>query len=288
MKKVLFFIGFVLIHWNISAQMPGGGMPGNEKAPSIGHIYGKLADSTGKPVSDASVLLLQNHFDTATKKRKEILLKGISTKGNGEFDFDQLPVFGQLKLKISATGYKDYEQVVSFMPAMGKGAKPATPPTGQGQAPDFSAMSAMFDKDLGKIKLSGEIRKLQDVTVTTTTSALKLDIDKKIFSVDKNITSTGGTALDVMKNVPSVQVDIDGNVKLRNSAPQLYIDGRPTTLSLDQIPADAIDNVEVITNPSAKYDASGGNAGILNIVLKKNRKSGYNGNVMAGIDKWGR
>ena len=69
--------------------------------------------------------------------------------------------------------------------------------------------------------------------------------------------------------------------------PQVYVDGRPTTLTLDQIPADAIESVEVITNPSAKYDASGGGAGILNIVLKKNRKTGYNGNVRAGIDKRG-
>ena len=103
----------------------------------------------------------------------------------------------------------------------------------------------------------------------------------------KNIVSAGGTALDVMKNVPSVNVDIDGNVTLRNAAPQLYVDGRPTTLTLDQIPADAIESVEVITNPSAKYDASGGGAGILNIVLKKNRKTGYNGNVRAGVDKRG-
>ncbi len=99
--------------------------------------------------------------------------------------------------------------------------------------------------------------------------------------------SAGGTALDVMKNVPSVNVDIDGNVALRNSSPQIFVDGRPTTLTLDQIPADAIESVEVITNPSAKYDASGGGAGILNIVLKKNRKTGYNGNVRAGIDKRG-
>jgi outer membrane receptor protein involved in Fe transport len=99
--------------------------------------------------------------------------------------------------------------------------------------------------------------------------------------------SAGGTALDVMKSVPSVNVDIDGNVTLRNTAPTLYVDGRPTTLTLDQIPADAIESVEVITNPSAKYDASGGGAGILNIVLKKNRKTGYNGNVRAGIDKRG-
>jgi len=84
-----------------------------------------------------------------------------------------------------------------------------------------------------------------------------------------------------------VQVDIDGNVTLRNAAPQIYIEGRPTTLSLDQIPADAIESVEVITNPSAKYDASGGTAGIINIILKKNKKAGYNGNLRAGVDKRG-
>jgi outer membrane receptor protein involved in Fe transport len=74
---------------------------------------------------------------------------------------------------------------------------------------------------------------------------------------------------------------------MRNSAPQLLVDGRPTTLTLEQIPADAIESVEVISNPSAKYDASGGGAGILNIVLKKNKKTGYNGNVRAGVDKRG-
>src|SRR6185437_5258974 len=118
-------------------------------------------------------------------------------------------------------------------------------------------------------------------------SLLQMNIDRKVFNVDKSLTSAGGTAVDVMKNVPSVNVDIDGNVTLRNSTPQIYIDGRPTTLTLDQIPADAIESVEVITNPSAKYDASGGGAGILNIILKKNRKTGYNGNARAGVDSHG-
>jgi hypothetical protein len=148
-------------------------------------------------------------------------------------------------------------------------------------------MPSIPEKDLGNVKLATDVVQLQNVTVTTTASALKLDIDKKVFNVEKNITSAGGTAVDVMRNVPSVQVDVDGNVKLRNASPQLYVDGRPTTLSLDQIPADAIQSVEVITNPSAKFDASGGNAGILNIVLKKNKQSGYNGNIMAGIDRRG-
>src|SRR5205823_8680411 len=95
-------------------------------------------------------------------------------------------------------------------------------------------------------------------------------------------------AQDVLKNVPSVNVDIDGNVTMRNASPQIFVDGKPSTLSLDQIPADAISTIEVITNPSAKYDASGGGAGILNIVLKKNRTIGYNGSVRAGMDSRGR
>ena len=111
-----------------------------------------------------------------------------------------------------------------------------------------------------------------------------MSIDRKIFNVEKNLARVGGTAVDVMKNVPSLNVDIDGNVTLRNASPQIFVDGRPTTMTLEQIPADAIATVEIITNPSAKFDASGGGAGILNIVLKKNRKAGYNGNIRAGID----
>src|SRR5207302_3623547 len=106
--------------------------------------------------------------------------------------------------------------------------------------------------------------------------------------VEKNLTSVGGTGLDVMKNVPGVNVDIDGNMSMRNATPQIFVDGRPSTLTLDQIPADAISTVEIITNPSAKFDASGGGGGILNIVLKKNRKAGYNGSVRASIDSRGR
>jgi outer membrane receptor for ferrienterochelin and colicin len=75
---------------------------------------------------------------------------------------------------------------------------------------------------------------------------------------------------------------------MRNATPTIFIDNRPTTLTLDQIPADIIDKVELITNPSAKYDASGGNAGILNIVLKKNKKTGYNGGIRAGVDSRGK
>jgi len=271
MKKIAIIITILIATNTLFAQIPGAAAPGRsgggQGAPNPGHVFGKITDSAGKPLSDVSVVLLQSRIDPVTKKTKEVLLKGATTKNNGEFNFEELPVAGPLKLKISISGYKPNEQSISFRPAAGG-------------APSF-------DKDLGKIKLVTEITQLANVTVTANKPLVRLDADKKIFNVEKNIVSAGGTALDVMKSVPSVNVDIDGNVTLRNSAPQLYVDGRPTTLTLDQIPADAIESVEVITNPSAKYDASGGGAGILNIVLKKNRKTGYNGNVRAGIDKRG-
>jgi len=102
--------------------------------------------------------------------------------------------------------------------------------------------------------------------------------------VEKNHINAGGTGEDVLRNIPAVQVDMDGNVTMRNSAPQIFVDGRPTTLTIDQIPADAIQKIEIITNPSAKYDASGGGGGIINIVMKRNRTIGYNGSIRAGLD----
>ena len=123
---------------------------------------------------------------------------------------------------------------------------------------------------------------LNSVKVTAEKSASEISIDRKVFNVDKNITSKGGTASDVMNNVPSVTIDANGNPLLRQQAATVYIDGRPTTLTLDQIPADQIERVEVITNPSAKYEASA-TGGIINIVMKENNKPGYNGMLTAGL-----
>jgi len=284
MKNILLIAFVLFVSLMASAQMPGA--PGGQQA-NIGHIYGKITDSTGKPISDASVILLQTKVDAVSKKPKDVLLKGMTTKANGEFNLEELPMFGKLKLKISATGYAPWQQDISFQFKMegGGGGRPAGDASAQ-MGNMGKALNA-FDKDLGNIRMQNDVKQLESVTVTSSKPLMTLDIDKKTFNVDKNIVTAGGTAVDVMRNVPSLQVDIDGNVKLRNAAPQLYIDGRPTTLSLDQIPADAIESVEVITNPSAKYDASGGNAGILNIVLKKNKKTGYNGNLMAGVDRRG-
>ncbi len=274
------FIAFLVCTTTVSAQFPAGGNRGGTAAQgmTMGHFYGKIIDSaTNKPIDAASVQLVQNKFDSVTKKKKDVIVSGMLTSKKGEFSLENLSVMVSYKLRISAIGYKTIERKAAFELNM-SGAKNG----------DYSSMISAVDKDLGNIKMEVDAQQLQDVTVASSKGLLTMSVDRKIFNVEKNLTSVGGTAVDVMKNVPSVNVDIDGNVLLRNAAPQIFVDGRPTTMTLEQIPADAISTIEVITNPSAKFDASGGGAGILNIVLKKNRKVGYNGNVRASIDSRGK
>ncbi|MBL7703543.1 MAG: TonB-dependent receptor [Ferruginibacter sp.] len=277
--KLLLVSVFIIAATLTHAQMPGGvnrGQMGGQNM-NMGHFYGKILDSANnKPIEAASVQLIQNKFDTVTKKRKDVIVGGMLTTKKGEFSIENVNVMGQYKLVITAIGFKKIEQKVSFQLNMSGGNR------------DMNAMLNAVDKDLGNIKLETDAKQLQDVTVSAGRAQLEMKIDRKVFNVEKNLNSVGGTAVDVMKNVPSVNVDIDGNVSLRNATPQIFVDGRPTTMTLDQIPADAIASVEIITNPSAKYDASGGGAGILNIIMKKNRKAGYNGNLRAGIDMRGR
>ncbi len=267
------FICFLVLQ--LSAQMPQGAGR-NSAQMNMGHLYGKIVDAkTGKPVDAVSIQLIQNKYDSVSKTRKDVIVNGQLTKANGDFSLEGVNIMAQYKLKITAIGYKTIEQKVAFNIKMTNGA-------------DMSQMLNNVDKDLGNIKLETDIKELSEVVVTGEKPTLQLGIDRKIFNVEKNIVSQGGTGVDVMRNVPTVTVDIDGNVTLRNSAPQIFVDGRPTTLTLDQIPADAISSVELITNPSAKFDASGGQSAIINIVLKKNRRAGYSGSVRAGVDMRGR
>ena len=242
---------------NLFAQIPGGSAPKGMPDMNKGHVFGKVVDEFGKPVEFANVVLLKTTIDPTTKQSKDILVKAQTAELNGDFNFKEIPINVKLKIKISFVGFKNYESPVTFAPpSMGDGPKPAA-----GQMPDpamMAKMMAAFEKDLGNIKLSADNTELANVTVQGTKSLVEMDIDKKSFNVSQNLVTTGGTAIDVMRNIPSVQVDIDGNVKVRNANPTLFIDGRPTSLSMDQIPADIIDKVEVITKPSARYDAEGG------------------------------
>ena len=280
--KLLLFCIFIFGISATYAQIPGAagnrGQMGGQNM-NMGHFYGKVLESVNnKPLEAASVLLIQNKFDTATKKRKDVIVAGLLTDKKGDFSLENLNIMSQYKLRITAIGFKPYEEKVAFEINMG-----AAKPGG-----DMSGMLNAIDKDLGNLTLTPDAQQLENVTVSASKALFTMNIDRKVFNVEKNLTSVGGTAVDVMKNVPSVNVDIDGNVTLRNASPQIFIDGRPTTLTLEQIPADEIASIEIITNPSAKFDASGGGAGILNIVMKKNRKAGYNGNINASIDSRGR
>ena len=275
---------FALLPLAIFAQNPQMGRPGagvNPAQSNIGRFYGKVMDEvTKEPLPYASVQLLGMKFDSVSRKMTETMIAGQLTLGNGEFSLEKLPVIGEFTLKITYLSYATYEQKVSFGL---RGGKPgAGKPNGNGGKP--GAMAGAVDKDLGNIKLGVSNTLLKEVEVLGEASKVTLALDKKVYRVDKDNIAAGGTAEDALKNVPSLNVDIDGNLTMRNAAPQVFVDGRPTNLTLDQIPADAIDNVEVISNPSSKYDASGGGAGIVNIVLKKERRIGYNGSVRTGID----
>lgn len=265
MRKEIFTLLVLLFSFSAYAQRPGG--PGAPGANRTGHFYGKIIDSkTNKGLDGATVLLMGSRFDSATKKNVEQVLRTVITETNGDFNIDNVPVQKSYQLNVSAIGFKSISEKIDFS------ARPG------------AVVVDPFDKDLGNIKLTADPSDLGNVTVTSTRQLFEMGVDRKIFNVDKNITSAGQTAVEVMKNIPSLSVDIDGNVTLRNAAPQVFVDGRPTTLTLDQIPADIIESVELITNPSAKFDASGGNAGILNIVLKKNKRVGYNGGFRLGGD----
>lgn len=283
---------FLVVGSFLLAQGPGfqrGGNGRDRSAMQIGRLYGKVVDQNGKGIGYAAVQLFGIRFDTTTKTMKEALLSGQITEDNGDFNMEKLPVFGEFTLKISILGYSDVEQKVGFgltrekMQEMRKNRGGGRP--GRGFNP--AAMGGDFEKDLGNIVISPNAETLDEVVVKGEAANVTLALDKKIFRVDKDATATGGTAEDALRNVPSLSVDIDGNLTVRNASPQLFIDGRPTNLTLDQIAADEIESVEVITNPSAKYDASGGQGGIVNIVLKKDRRIGYNGSVRLGADTRG-
>ncbi|MBX7205157.1 MAG: TonB-dependent receptor [Bacteroidia bacterium] len=248
MKYALFIITLLLCIGS-KAQTPPAARPVAGKTPAIGRLYGKVIDSTSKePVEYAAITLLS--------MGKDSIITGALSKANGDFLMEKIP-FGAYRLRIQSIGFNVKMIRVQISPVL-------------------------IDQDLGNIRISTSNTALKQVTVQGEKNSVNMNIDRKVYNVEKDISVKGGTALDVMKNVPGVTVDADGNVALRNSSPTIFVDGRPTTLTLEQIPADQIERVEVITNPSAKFDASA-SGGILNVIMKKNTKPGYNGVVGANM-----
>jgi outer membrane receptor protein involved in Fe transport len=147
------------------------------------------------------------------------------------------------------------------------------------------------DVNLGRMGLKEDTQKLQEVEVVGQASSMKFELDKKVFTVDQNIASAGASVTDVLENIPSVDVDQEGTISLRNSEDvEIWINGKPAGLTsenrgqvLQQMPAGTIEKIEVITNPSAKFSPEG-TSGIINLVMKKDRQAGYYGSVTAGLD----
>jgi len=208
MKKIFALALFSTMMIMSFGQMPGGFQRnGQQGQMPTGRFYGKIVDAANKGIDAVSVVLLTTKMDTATKKPKEVIVGGMLTTNTGDFSVESVPLMGKYKLKITGIGYKAVEKQVAFEMPNRNG--------------DQAAMLSALDKDLGNIKLELDNQVLGNVTVTASKPMLQIGVDRKIFNVEKNIVSAGGTAVDVMKNVPSVNVDIDGNVTLRNAPPQI-------------------------------------------------------------------
>jgi ferric enterobactin receptor len=214
-----------------------------------GNIKGKVLDASTRevlPFASVTVFKIQNSKDS--------LVGGMTVPVTGEFSIGNIPQ-GKLNVRVSFTGYQTVNQIVELTEK---------------------------DRDLGEIKVSADAKMLQEVQVKGEKDQVSLGMDKRVFNVAKNLSSIGGTAESLLRSVPSINIDESGNASLRNMATTIYINGKPTQLTLAQIPANQIESVEVISNPSARYDAST-SGGIVNLVLKKNRQTGFNGSVSAGI-----
>ncbi|MCA5005931.1 TonB-dependent receptor domain-containing protein [Sphingobacterium bovistauri] len=212
-----------------------------------------------QPILGASVSIL-----TTTSKAP---IKGRQTDNKGIALIESVPA-GTYSLLISYVGMLNHEQAII-------------------------QISENRTLDLGKIELKEAGKQLDEVVVQGRVADLQLGIDKKVFDVSQSLVSVGGTAQDLLGNVPTLQVDADGAVSLRGSSSvKILIDGKESAMAgsdvnklLQSLPADAVSKVEIITNPSAKYDAEG-QSGIINIILKKNIRTGLNGNVNASVGNY--
>ena len=225
-------------------------------AQNKGQIIGTLKD-----VMTQQVMPFANAV--VTKKGTDSLFKTTQTDVNGRFVLANLPT-GLFTLKITFVGY---EPLIRDSLVITDGLL-----------------------NLGEITMkTSSANMLSEVTVTAKKSALQISDDKKVFAVNQSLVSVGGTASDLLQNVPTLNVDGEGNVNLRGSAGvKVYVDGKPSLIAggntaqlLQSIPASSIENIEIITSPSAKYDSQG--EAIINIVLKKNNKVGYNGSAALSV-----
>lgn len=241
---ILFF--FILSFSGISQNMQNG------EAPEF-VVSGKVTDEAGNPLEYATI-----SFQSTRNPDK---LTGGITDAQGNFAID-----------VPRGTYNITVEFISFEPKQ------------------FPNRQINSDLNMGIITLGMAAGELSEVVVTAETTQVDIRLDKKIYTIGKDLTTAGGTVADALNNVPSVAVDIEGGISLRgNENVRILINGKPSAMAgfgntdvLSQLPADAIERVEVITSPSARYDAEG-TAGILNIILKKEKTLGFNGSVSARV-----
>ncbi|MFQ6600092.1 TonB-dependent receptor domain-containing protein [Flavobacterium sp. C3NV] len=245
MKKIKFAVLLVMLFtsfYNHAQQGP----PANNKVKITGKVFEKISK---QPLEYATISI------TAPNDTK--VIAGGITNPKGEFDVAVAP--GTYDIKVEFISFK---------------------------ATEIKGRTIQGDTNLGVVNLSEDAAQLNEVVVRAEKSTVEIKLDKKVYNVGQDMMVKGGTVSDVLDNVPSVSVDTEGNVSLRGSDNiRILIDGRPSNAinvaeALRQLPADAIDKVEVITNPSARYDAEGG-SGLINIILKKGKNQGVNGTFIA-------
>lgn len=253
MKRLLLICSALLMMMSAKAQFPM--MGGGNAAPKVtGRISATILDSlTKQPVEYATVSLVN------TKTSKPV--NGGLTDAKGKVSIQNIAP-GEYKMVVGFIGYTSKNVMVKTTPE-----KP--------------------DNNVGDIFLSGGASTLNEVTIEGKKNMIENKIDRMVYNAEADATNAGGDATDVMRKVPMLSVDINGNVQLRGSAVRVLINGKPSGTmansvadALKMIPADQIKSVEVITNPSAKYEAEG-SGGIINIITKKSNAEGVSGSVNA-------
>ncbi|MFP2994709.1 TonB-dependent receptor [Spongiivirga sp. MCCC 1A20706] len=246
MKKSILAVVLLSIVSTVFSQRPSAG--------GVTKVTGKVIDADTNTPLEYATITLQN------EKSPEKITGGI-TDLNGNFSVDAS--FGIYTIKV---------EYISFSPVILKNQRIRGP------------------LDLGTISLKIDAQQLEEVEVIAEKTTVEIRLDKKIYNVGKDLTVRGGTVTDVLDNVPSVSVDVEGNVALRgNDDVRILINGKPSGLvglnsteALRQLPAESIEKVEVITSPSARYDAEG-TAGIINIILRRSKLQGLNGAITTNI-----
>lgn len=221
-------------------------------AQNPGSITGKVTDkATAEPIP----------YITITVKDNGTVVTGGITDDNGDFAIKNLPL-KNYTVELQFMGYKTQQATANLS-------------------------DTNKTVSLGNIAIAEDITQLKEVEIVKETTTIEQKIDRKVITVGRDLTTAGGTASEIMNNIPSVNVDHEGKISLRgNENVRILIDGRPTTIDpaqlLKQIPSSSIKKIELITNPSAKYNPEG-MSGIINIILHKNANDGFNGNFNAGV-----